>query len=45
MKNNTQNQEERTYEEYTASFTNHFGASSFQEDPLEQALTDHFQKA
>lgn len=45
MQNNKYKQEEMTQEESTTAFTNYFGASSFKEDSLEEALTDFFQNS
>jgi len=34
--------EEKTYEEYEAAHTNHFGKTAIEEDSLEAALNDFF---
>lgn len=45
MRYDMKHQEEKKQEAYTTTYTNHFGAVAFEEDSLEKALNDHFQKA
>lgn len=39
------NVQERTVEEYEAAHTNYFGCQQEDDDTLEKALHEHFQKA